>query len=258
MKRILVLILLYNFAKLSHSQPSGKSESELIYNSYSGNRNITETSFDRLSSDQGLSNNNIKSINQDKDGFIWIATENGLNRFDGSNFKNYYHADNDSFSIIYNKFDDIYKDNDDNLWMTTANGELIKYDRELDRFLNFKLLDNIYGKDWFTSVSEDSKGNLLLGSSTGLHLFNKKNGTSTFMLGRKNLNGNMNPYGITYLMRSRNKNLWIGTAFFGLFILDTNNNIIKHYSHDSADKSTLRNNRIRSIFNDSKNKSRIK
>lgn len=253
MKRTLVFILLIYFAKISYAQPSGKSESELIYNAVSGNRNITETSFDRLSADQGLSNNNIKSINQDKDGFIWIATENGMNRYDGSKFKNFYNSVNDSFSVIYNKFDDIYKDNDHNLWMTTANGELIKYDRELDRFINFKLLENIYGKDWFTSVSEDNKGNLLLGCSTGLHAFNKKTGSITFMLGRKNLNGNMNPYGITFLMRSRNKNLWIGTAFFGLFILDTNNNIIKHYSQDSTDKSSLSNNIIRSIFNDSKN-----
>ena len=46
--------------------------------------------FDQYTTDKGLSNNNCNSIVQDEDGFIWVATESGLNRFDGKDFINYY------------------------------------------------------------------------------------------------------------------------------------------------------------------------
>lgn len=214
---------------------------------------LVETKFERLTTEHGLSNNNIKTINQDNEGFIWIGTEKGLNRYDGRNIKSYYKDEKDNFSISYDKFDEIYKDTDSNIWMTTANGELIKYDYEFERFINYKLLDNIYGMDWFTSVVDDGKGNLILGSSTGLHLFNKSTGKSSFMLSKKNLNQYIQPYGVTCLLKDNRNRIWVGTYFFGLFVLDSNKNIIKHLQNDSTDNSSLSNNKIQNIFLDSKN-----
>lgn len=46
--------------------------------------------FNKLGIEQGLSNNYVVNITQDKDGFLWFATEEGLNKFDGSRFINYY------------------------------------------------------------------------------------------------------------------------------------------------------------------------
>ena len=53
--------------------------------------------FDRLSIDDGLSQSSVHSIQQDNTGFIWFATENGLDRYDGITFKNYRNSRGSSF-----------------------------------------------------------------------------------------------------------------------------------------------------------------
>lgn len=249
----ILLICFITFTSSAISQPVINSTAENSGNINLQSESLVETKFERLSTEHGLSNNSIRCINQDNTGFIWIGTEKGLNKYDGKAIKNYYNKENDSFSISYNKFDEIYKDTDSNIWMTTANGELIKYDYEFEKFINYKLLDNIHGKDWFTSVVDDGKGSLVLGSSTGLHLFDKSTGKSIFMLSKNNLNGYIQPYGVTCLLKDNVNNLWVGTAFLGLFMLDSNNNIIKHFKNDSTNNSSLSNNQIRDIFLDSKN-----
>ncbi|MCW8833718.1 MAG: hypothetical protein OQK03_10395, partial [Colwellia sp.] len=58
--------------------------------------------FSQLSTTDGLSNSNVFGITQDHQGFIWFATEDGLNRFDGNNFVTYRHNANDKHSIADN------------------------------------------------------------------------------------------------------------------------------------------------------------
>lgn len=72
--------------------------------------------------DQGLSSNTITSIHQDKNGFIWMGTRNGLNRFDGNHFKLYKTDKNDSLSIGSHSINTICEDNSGGLWIGTYNG----------------------------------------------------------------------------------------------------------------------------------------
>jgi ligand-binding sensor domain-containing protein len=58
--------------------------------------------FEHLSTDNGLSSNKVEAILQDKEGFYWIATQNGLNRYDGSTFKVFRHHAEDSSSLAHN------------------------------------------------------------------------------------------------------------------------------------------------------------
>jgi len=92
--------------------------------------------FTHLTKKNGLSNNRILNIMQDRSGFIWIATENGLNRYDGYDFVIFKNSPTDSSTISSNMITCITEDTEGNLWIGTVFG-LNKYDRSSDRFIQF-------------------------------------------------------------------------------------------------------------------------
>ena len=71
---------------------------------------------------EGLSNSHVNSIYQDRTGLIWICTDNGLNSFDGVEFKTYYHVLDDTTSLGNNSVLSIYDDTKGNLWVGTTGG----------------------------------------------------------------------------------------------------------------------------------------
>lgn len=93
----------------------------------------SQIEFDHYSTKEGLSNGYINSILQDSEGFIWIGTSNGLNRFDGITFKTYYFNSKDSTSIPGGRVNAIVEDAQQNIWIMTNNG-LCVYDKRKDQF----------------------------------------------------------------------------------------------------------------------------
>jgi signal transduction histidine kinase/ligand-binding sensor domain-containing protein len=83
----------------------------------------------------GLSQNSISCIYQDKDGIIWIGTQDGLNRFDGYFFKIYKHREKDPYSISDQFILSIHEDGGNNLIIGTRNG-LNLFDKKTDHFIN--------------------------------------------------------------------------------------------------------------------------
>lgn len=92
---------------------------------------------ERYDVSSGLSSNIVYDIYQDIDDYIWIATENGLNRFDAHEFEIFRHDTSDSLSISSNVVRTILEDNDRNVWVGTANG-LNVYKRDADKFIRFR------------------------------------------------------------------------------------------------------------------------
>ncbi len=78
--------------------------------------------FSHITVSQGMSSNKVHRVIQDKKGFYWIATANGLNRFDGSSFKVYRYNREDSTSIADNYCTDLMEDNLGNIWISTYKG----------------------------------------------------------------------------------------------------------------------------------------
>lgn len=93
-----------------------------------------------ISIEEGLSNNIVYDVQKDNDGFIWFATENGLNRYDGYSFKKFYHNTKDISSIASNVCRSLLKDNLGNLWIATKNG-ISLYNPIKETFINYKSLD---------------------------------------------------------------------------------------------------------------------
>ncbi len=111
--------------------------------------------FSHLSPNDGLSSSTVFNINQDDQGYLWIATEDGLNRFDGTDFQLYRHDTNNPNSISDNVVRKIFIDNNNTVWVGTQNG-LNRYNRELDNFDTFYHVkeDNNSIKDNTLVVSE--------------------------------------------------------------------------------------------------------
>lgn len=89
-----------------------------------------------IDTQDGLSNNIVYETYQDSEGFIWIATDNGLNRYDGYDFKTFYHHPEDSTSISSNIVRTLLEDTKGNLWIGTFNGLNI-YDRATESFTRY-------------------------------------------------------------------------------------------------------------------------
>src|SRR5258706_3715668 len=88
--------------------------------------------FDRLSLEQGLSQSTVMSVFQDRIGYIWLATEDGLNRYDGVSFKVYKHDPADAASLPSSFVWGVQEDASGNLWIATSNG-LAFWERATDR-----------------------------------------------------------------------------------------------------------------------------
>ena len=99
------------------------------------------TKFDRYSVESGLSNNRCLSVFQDRFGYLWIGTENGLNRFDGHEFVHYMHDTSDSLSITGNFISGISEDINGNLWIATHSG-LNLFNRSTETFQRFLKQEN--------------------------------------------------------------------------------------------------------------------
>ena len=98
--------------------------------------------FERIGNQQGLSQSTVIKIFQDKKGFIWFATRDGLNKYDGYDFTIYRHIFNNPNSLSSSNITCITEDLDENLWVGTADGGINKMDKKTGNFVHFKHTDD--------------------------------------------------------------------------------------------------------------------
>jgi len=78
--------------------------------------------FNHITTSNGLSSNTATCVTEDKRGFIWIGTDNGLNRWDGYRIKQYFHNEADPHSLVLNRVQSLHCDSKDRIWITTDGG----------------------------------------------------------------------------------------------------------------------------------------
>ncbi len=93
--------------------------------------------FSRLTEKEGLSDNQVNWIEQDNDGFLWFATQDGLDRFDGYKIRSFYHIPGDKYSLVNNLVSHCFRDQQNHLWISTGEG-LCRYDKRTGVFTNFR------------------------------------------------------------------------------------------------------------------------
>jgi ligand-binding sensor domain-containing protein/GGDEF domain-containing protein len=125
-----------------------------------------------------LSHSGVLQINQDKDGYIWVATEDGLNRFDGKNFVQFFADANDPFSISRSMVTAMYKDPSERMWLGTKNG-LAYIDSSGKKFINLDLDFAGDNPHYVVEITAAEKNNLWL---LGVHdLWHFDSATQTLM-----------------------------------------------------------------------------
>ena len=210
--------------------------------------------FQHITLKQGLSQESVLAILQDKQGFMWFATEDGLNRYDGYSFKVFNHHESDPFSLSSDYVLALAEDLQGNLWVGTDGGGLNLYHPGNQSFTQFRYdPDNInsLSNNTIRAIFADSQGLLWIGTEQGLNSYNPANGQFT-----RYLHQNIDPHSISHdrilaIVEDAKGQLWIGTDGGGLNRFDRQNNRFHHYRHDPADPASIASDRIRSTLLDS-------
>ncbi len=235
MKRIafflLNIILLIAYSGLFQPTYSQKTESNLIY---------------RYSTEQGLSNNTVYSVLQDRKGFIWIATEEGLNKFDGKNFT-HFAINKGRYSLSHNRTQTMILAPDGNIWAGTSDGLNI-YDYRLDSIItvrnNTSPLKLVYN-DITALVSNADQSRTWIGTyGNGVNYFDWKKNIFLELTLPKIPNVD-EPLNVMSLLEDDNNRLWIGTQNNGLYRYDRKEKKLEFYEIPEGGRH------IRSIYQDS-------
>ncbi|MEZ4862050.1 MAG: two-component regulator propeller domain-containing protein [Caldilineaceae bacterium] len=125
--------------------------------------------FTHLTVDDGLTNNDITAVLQDRQGFLWIGTRDGLNRYDGYTVVTYRHEPGNPNSLPRNEVNALFEDHGGMLWIATSDGGITRYDPRLETFKGFHHEpDNpqSLGGNVIFSIHQTSDGQLWFGGPT--------------------------------------------------------------------------------------------
>ena len=134
--------------------------------------------FQHLTTVHGLSDNSVLCIHQDRQGFMWFGTQNGLNQYDGYRYRVFQHDPSDSVSISANQVNCILEDLDGNLWIGTDVGGLNRYSWHFDSFKcyqNHPEDSTSLPDDFVNSLFQDSQGRLWVGTPEGVSQYPCRN-----------------------------------------------------------------------------------
>ena len=202
--------------------------------------------------DDGLSQLNVSSLLKDSDGFLWIGTDDGLNRFDGYNFEVFRHISGDSSSIADNKVYSLCEDQKGRIWAGTNLGGLQLYNkqtRSFKKYIHEPGNDSSLSNNTVLKIIECTDGFLWIGTNQGLNKFDPETGKFTRFYKsneKTGLAGNQ----INAVLESNDGKIWIG-AEEGLTILDKKTLFTKKYYHSDQDPNSLIYNSVISLFSDS-------
>jgi signal transduction histidine kinase/ligand-binding sensor domain-containing protein/DNA-binding response OmpR family regulator len=175
-----------------------------------------------LTVEDGLGSNNINVIYQDRFGFMWFGTTDGLCRFDGYEFKTYKKNPLDSLSLSGVEVNDIIEDYEGVMWLATNNG-LNKFNRDKDNFTSY-LHDPSdpasLSENNVTSILEDSRRNFWVTTSGGgLLLFNRHQGTFKQYARDDNKKYSLGSNIVYDIIEDKEHNLWLSTSKNGLYLM---------------------------------------
>ncbi len=173
---------------------------------------LEDLSFQHLTINEGLSQNTVLAIAQDSIGYIWFGTRDGLNRYDGYSFKQYYNDIADSNSLTSNEITCIDVAPNGIIWIGTKNG-LNSFNPQNEKFKNYfhsSINENTIVDNIITSIIHNSDGEIFIGTDKGLSIFSNSKFTSYTI---KEISGVKKNQIITSIALDFQNNIWIGGTF---------------------------------------------
>ena len=192
----------------------------------------------------GLSNNFVLDMAIDRQGFLWVTTESGLNRICG-NTRTIYKKENSS--ITSNEVSAIYSDTVNNkIWIATKQDGLCIYDGQTHLFHPFSLAEGLV-TDAVSHMSQAADNNIWILHWNGqVQLYNNKSGQLSTMDYGKTLRSQV-------CLDDHKGHLYIGHLFDGLSIIDIKTKEVRRFTSIPNDPYTLPGNHVRSVFLDRNN-----
>ncbi|RKR83684.1 signal transduction histidine kinase [Mucilaginibacter gracilis] len=123
--------------------------------------------FRHITYRDGLFQNPIATILQDKSGYIWIGSWNGLSRYDGTNFKIFRPNDSSATNISHSRINRLYQDQQNRLWIGTGGG-LNLFDKQTETFKHVGLSNSKGGGNFITAIQQDKMGKIWVATFRGL------------------------------------------------------------------------------------------
>ncbi|WP_221657916.1 hybrid sensor histidine kinase/response regulator transcription factor [Bacteroides salyersiae] len=207
----------------------------------------------QLDIEQGLSNNSVISITQDRDGFLWFATEEGLNKFDGNRFINYYKHMN---RLSGNELNCVYADPQEPIiWIATQRAGMNAYNYEKDE-LTIYVHENSNPASLITNdvtrIFPASDGNLWFSTYyRGVEYFNKQ--TQEFTHYNTETVPELPSDNTWTVMDDGNGQVYIGHVGQGLSIVSLKNKHVKNFKHIPGDNNSIPGNHVNCVYKDNTN-----
>jgi ligand-binding sensor domain-containing protein/serine phosphatase RsbU (regulator of sigma subunit) len=213
--------------------------------------------FNHLTTNSGLSQSSVTCILQDKNGFMWFGTQDGLNRFDGYSFKIFKNSPSDSTSLSENFIFSIYEDPSGILYIETLTGAIHKYNPRLESFqIVYKENINLDEARVNTvgAILRETSGVIWSGglsSGAGLTRVDTNTGDTIVFKHNPSDPNSLSDDKVFSILRDRSGNLWIATAN-GLDKLNENTGKFFHYRNEPGNPNSLSDNSVWPLYEDSR------
>lgn len=189
-----------------------------------------------FTTDNNLSSSLINSIYQDKQGYIWISTSNGLNKFDGTKFESFHYDETVPNSPASFYFNQTIEDDYSRIWVCHNIGIDI-YDRDTETFSHptFKI-DGARIYPFVQCILKSSKGEIWIGTNgDGIAIAQQKSLAKEISINQK-MTKDIGDLFITSLFEDSEKKIWIATANKGIFIYNQQNKQLSHLTSNSGEE----------------------
>ena len=229
---VFLLLLLAGFATSGAAQP-------------------LDLKFEHLKVEDGLSQTTVNTIYQDTQGYIWLGTGDGLNRYDGYDVKVYKHDPDDANSLPGNAISAVYEPPSEPgvLWVGTFATGLSRFDQRTGRFTNFAFSDDGLRGRQVRALHEDRAGTLWIGTDGGLHRYDRDAGTFAAYTHELENPRSLSSDQVRALHEDRAGTLWIGTSD-GLNRFEPETETFGHFRHDETDPASLSSDAVSTLFED--------
>ena len=204
-----------------------------------------DINFKSLTIENGLSQSTVETILQDSNGYMWIGTNDGLNKYNGYSFKKYEHDIYDKNTISSNYIVDIVEDNDGYIWVSTTNG-LNKINPKNDNIINYFSTSKggNLSNNRICEILVRKNNDILVTTSDGLNLYNKDTDSFERILAGKD---DLPSQYIHSIEEDYYGNIWLGTQS-GLVKLDKNLTKIQEFTNKTID--SISDNPIYRVYSD--------
>jgi len=219
---------------------------------YIANSQAQIPTVELYSIENGLSQTSVNCLIQDNRGFIWIGTQDGLNKFDGYSFRILRNEPADSNSLSNNFINCIYEDASGNIWIGTNYG-LNKYNVLTEQFSHYyhdPQDPNSLKEDEIYDIYQDNSGYIWIKTENYLTRLNPRSNKFRHYEHYNDVFNFISVNAKFSIFEDHKNQLWVGTKD-GLNYFDRKLEIFKRYKHDPNIRGSLSNNKVKVIYEDS-------